>query len=65
VVIVVALVILALAGLAAWRLIGHGRNVFGAWQATACPACLALGAVASQANQILVPAPEEATGVQV
>jgi hypothetical protein len=54
IVIVVALVVLAIAGLAGWRLIARGRSVFGAWQTTSGPACLALGALASQANPLLV-----------
>jgi membrane protein DedA with SNARE-associated domain len=62
IVIVVALLVLAIVGLVGWRLIGRGRSSFGAWQATACPACLALGAVAPRAS--LLPVLNEGAGVQ-
>lgn len=41
------LLVLAATGLVGWRVLTHGRGGVSAWQATACPACLALGALAT------------------
>jgi membrane protein DedA with SNARE-associated domain len=66
---VVASVFVALAalGLAIWLLILRrrspsrlNREALAAWEATACPVCLALGALSAPAGARLVGAPEEA-----
>jgi membrane protein DedA with SNARE-associated domain len=69
---VVACGVLALAGLglAGWLLIVRRRSTFrskrealAAWEATACPVCLALGALAAPAGARLVGVPEAAAHV--
>jgi membrane protein DedA with SNARE-associated domain len=66
------LVVLAIVGLAGWLVIlrrrsaGHlGREVLATWQTTACPACLALGALGTGANAGIVSELEGGVSVRV